>query len=107
MNEANRNRYCSPMGDSFKLRLHALGIKAVGMAQHRDDVTPPTNPNQGNALFGEPIHHVERQASAPVQHHDAGAQIRRARKEAPFLQRLRVMREAISELCWPRRSPSR
>jgi hypothetical protein len=84
------------MGHRVKLRLHMLGIEAIGVAKHGDHVAPRINPYERNALFGEPIHNVEGKASTPVQYHDAGRQIRCSRKEASFLQRLRVVREATA-----------
>jgi hypothetical protein len=38
LNEANRNRHGSPIGDGVKLRLHVLGIEAVRVTEHHDDV---------------------------------------------------------------------
>jgi hypothetical protein len=50
LNEANRNRHCSPIGGGVKLRLHVLGIEAIGVTEHRDDVAAPTLRIDNHAL---------------------------------------------------------
>jgi hypothetical protein len=79
---------------------NGLGFRSIetliaASNKHRDDVAPPIDAYERNTLLGEPIHHVEGKASTPVQYYDARRQIRRARKEPPFPQCLRVVGKAV------------